>query len=122
MTIEKLERAHELLLDGVERFPKNDRLYAAAGDSFVYARGDSEGAEPYWRKAIELNPRNFSALFSLAGRVASRGSRAEALQLLRRCVEIDPKKSRARWQEDVESPLGRFHDLSQDPEFLSLLS
>jgi tetratricopeptide (TPR) repeat protein len=121
MTIEKLDRAHDLLLDGLERFPQNDRLYAAAGDSFVYAKGDSDAAEPYWRKAIELNPRNFSALFSLAGLGASRGHRRESLELLRRCLHIDREKTLARWREDLESPLGRFQDYRQDREFRALL-
>ncbi len=121
MAVEKLDRAHELLLDGVERFPENDRLHAAAGDSCVYAKGDSETAEPYWRKAIELNPKNFSALFSLAGLGASRGRRTESMELLRRCVALDPEKTRARWREDLESPLGRFSEFARDPEFRSLL-
>ncbi len=122
MTLEKLERAHELLLDGIGRFPDNDRLHAAAGDSFVYARGDSDGAEPFWRKAIALNPKNFSAHFSLAGLAASHGRRRESLDLLRRCVELDRPETRKRWREDVESPLGRFRDYAQDPEFRSLLA
>lgn len=121
MAIERLDRAHELLLDGAGRFPQNDRLYAAAGNSFVYAKGDSDAAEPYWRKAIEINPQNQSALFSLAGLGASRGHRLEALQLLRRCMATDAGKTRKAWKEDLESPLGRFRDFAQDPEFRKLI-
>lgn len=122
MGVERLDRAHELLLDGIERFPQSDRLYAAAGDSFVYARGEPDSAEPYWRKAIEINPRNFSALFSLAGLGASRGHRREALELLRRCMDVDAEKTRKRWREDLDSPLGRFREFAHDPEFLRIVA
>jgi tetratricopeptide (TPR) repeat protein len=117
MSVDRLDRAHELLLDGVERFPQNDRLYSAAGDSFVYAKGDSNAAEPYWRKAIELNPRNLGATFSLAGLAATRGLRRETLDLLRRCLELDRETTVKRWREDLATPLPRFREFARDPEF-----
>lgn len=121
MAQEKLERAHELLLDGIGRFPDNDRLHAAAGDSFVYAHGDSDAAEPYWRKATELNPKNFSAHFSLAGLAASRGQRRESLDHLRQCALLDRAETRKRWREDLQSPMGRFRDYVGDPEFRAVV-
>jgi len=66
MKLERFDRAHELIMEGAERFPADDALQAAAGDSFVFARGDSAEALPYWEKAASLNPKNFGALFHLA--------------------------------------------------------
>lgn len=121
MTLENLDRAHELILEGTERFPGNDMVQLAAGDSCVYAKGDSAAAEPYWRKSVELNAKNFSALFQLAGLEASRGGRREALELLGKCAEIDLDETRRRWREDLESPMGRFYYVARDPEFRRVL-
>ncbi len=119
--LEQFDRAHELILEGVERFPGHDGLQTAVGDSCVYARGDSESARPYWEEAVRLNPQNFGALFSLAGHAAFRGRREEALGLLRRCAALDRERTRTLWQEDLSSPLRRFGDFARDPEFRRLV-
>jgi tetratricopeptide (TPR) repeat protein len=121
MAIEKLERAHELILEGVETFPKNDRLQLAAGNSFVYAKGDSAEAEPFWKKAAELNPRNIDAHFQLAGLNASRGKRKEALSFLAHCSDVDFEGARKLWKEDKELPFHRFMQFENDPDFIELL-
>jgi tetratricopeptide (TPR) repeat protein len=117
LRLERFERAHELILEGAERFPTSDALQAAAGDSFVYAKGTSEEARPYWEKAVELNPRNFGALFSLAGLAASRGERATAIDRLGRAAAIDLEKARKMWRDDLQSPLGRFAGFARDADF-----
>jgi len=121
LRLERFDRAHELILEGVERFPRHDGLQAAAGDSCVYAKGDSAAARPYWEEAVRLNPRNFNALFSLAARSAFQGRRDDALGYLRRCAELDIDRTRTLWQEDLSSPLRRFGGFARDPEFLRLL-
>lgn len=121
MRQERCDRAHELILEGVERFPLDDALQAAAGDSWIYAKGDGIEARPCWQKAIELNPKNFGALFSLSADAASRGDRTEALALLRRCAELDLERSRRLWSQDLESPLKKFGDLARDPDFRAAL-
>ncbi len=118
---ERFERAHELILEGVERFPDHDGLQAAAGDSCVYAKGDTPSARPYWEAAVRLNPRSFGPLFSLAALTASQGRREEALGLLKRCVALDEERARGLWREDLSSPLRRFAAFVRDPEFLRLL-
>lgn len=117
MRVERFDRAHDLILEGADRFPKDDALQGAAGDSFVYARGDSAQAVPYWKQAAELNPRNFPALFSLASEAAGRGAREEALDYLRRCAAVDLARTRERWREDLGSPLKKFGEFARDPEF-----
>ena len=51
-----LDRAHDLILEGADRFPNDDGVQAVAGDSFVFAKGNSAEARPYWEKALALNP------------------------------------------------------------------
>lgn len=121
MGLEKLGRAHELILEGVEVYPDDDRIQLATGNSFVYAEGNSEGAEPYWRKAIELNPKNIDALFQLSALHASRGNREEALALLSQCAEADFDDARKLWKEDKDLPFRRFAEYENDPDFVELL-
>ncbi len=117
MRLEHFDRAHELILEGVERFPESDALQLAAGDSFVYARGESAEARPYWRRAAELNPRSFMALFNLAGDAAAAGKRTEALGLLRRAADVDLERAQRLWKDDLSQPLKKFGDFARDVEF-----
>jgi tetratricopeptide (TPR) repeat protein len=118
---ERFDRAHELIMEGTERFPASDALHAAAGDSFVYAKGDPEQARPCWEKAVELNPSNFGALFSLAAHAAQRGERATALDLLRRAAAIDLERTRRLWKEDLASPFKKFGEVARDQDFRRVL-
>ncbi len=121
LRLERFDRAHELILEGVERFPRVSALQAAAGDSFLYAKGESGEARPYWLKAVELDPENFNALFNLAAEAASRGDRQEALDRLKRCAELDLDRTRKLWREDMASPLRKFGDVARDQEFRRVL-
>jgi len=117
MKLERFDRAHDLIMEGVERFPENDIVQAMAGDSFVFAKGDSVEARPYWEKALALNPRNFGALFNLAAESASRGDREASLGYLQRCAIIDLDRTRKLWKDDMASPLKKFGDYSRDQHF-----
>ncbi len=119
--LERYDRAHELILEGAERFPQSDALQAAVGDSFVYAKGESAAARPYWEAAVRLNPRNFGALFSLAGLAAFQERRLDALGFLKRCMALDRDRTISLWREDINSPMGRFGAFARDPEFIRLL-
>jgi tetratricopeptide (TPR) repeat protein len=121
MRQDRLDRAHELICEGADRFPEDDSLQAAAGDSCVYARGDSGNARGYWERAAELNPANFGALFRLAADDASRGDRARALDRLKRCAALDLDRARRMWREDLESPMAKFRDVARDAEFRGAL-
>lgn len=121
MRADRPERAHDLVMEGADRYPEDDSLQRAAGDSFVYVRGDRDAAVPYWERAVELNPENFMALFSLAAYAAGEDRRNEALDLLRRAAKIDLNRARRLWFEDLDLPLKRFGAFAQDPEFLGAL-
>lgn len=117
MKLERFDRAHDLILEGVERFPENDIVQAMAGDSFVFAKGDSAEARPYWEKALTLNPKNFGALFNLAAEAAGRSDRDSSLGYLQRCAAIDLDRTRKLWKEDLASPMKKFGEFARDQEF-----
>ena len=116
MKLERFERAHDLIMEGVERFPENDGVLSLAGDSFVFAKGDSAEARPYWEKAIALNPKNFNALFQLAAEAAVRSDRERSLELFRRCATIDLERTRKQWRDDLAS-MKKFGEFARDAEF-----
>jgi tetratricopeptide (TPR) repeat protein len=117
MKLERFDRAHDLILEGVEKFPDNDAVQAVAGDSFVFAKGDSAEARPYWEKALTLNPKNFGALFNLSAEAADRSDRDAALGYLQRCAMLDLDRTRKLWKEDLSSPLKKFGEYARDAEF-----
>ena len=117
MKLERFDRAHDLIMEGAERFPENDIVQAMAGDSFVFAKGDSTEARPYWEKALSLNPKNFGAMFNLAADAASRSDRERSLDLFRRCAAIDLERTRKLWRDDQASPMKKFGEFSRDQDF-----
>ena len=117
MKLERFDRAHELIMEGSERFPESDAVQALAGDSFVFAKGDSTEARPYWEKALALNPKHFGAMFNLAADAASRSDRERSLDLLRRCAELDLERTRKQWRDDQASPMKKFGEFSRDQDF-----
>ena len=117
MKLERFDRAHDLIMEGVARFPENDIVQAVAGDSFVFAKGDSAEARPYWEKALSLNPKNFGALFNLAAEAAGRSDREAALDRLKRCAALDLERTRKLWRDDLASPMNKFGEFARDQEF-----
>jgi len=117
LRLERFDRAHDLVMEGVERFPGDDTLQAAAGDSYVYAKGESAAARPYWEKAVALNPRNFSALFNLAADAALREDRPASLEYLKRSAALDLERARRLWHGDLASPMRKFAAYVKDNDF-----
>jgi tetratricopeptide (TPR) repeat protein len=117
MKLERVDRAHDLIMEGSEKFPENDVVQAMAGDSFVFAKGDSVEGRPYWEKAIALNPKNFGALFNLAAEAAARSDRPLSLGYLQRCAGLDLERTRKLWRDDMASPMKKFGEFSRDADF-----
>ena len=103
------------------RKPQKWSGQATAGDSYVFAKGDSAEARQYWERAIELNPKNFGAVFNLAAEAADRGERERSLVLLGRCATLDLDRTRRHWKEDMASPLKKFGEFARDQEFRRIL-
>jgi tetratricopeptide (TPR) repeat protein len=121
LKLERLDRAHDLVVEGAARFPESDVLQAAVGDSLVYAKGESDAAPEWWARALSLNPDNFEASWGLAAHHASRGEREPSLDYLRRCVRLDRDRAARLWREDLASPFRKFEDFAEDSVFQRLL-
>jgi Tfp pilus assembly protein PilF len=82
---QRMERARKLA-------PDNDRIYQILG-YLESGRGNSAAAIADWRKAVELNPRNFRAAYQLAEEVerqAGPNSDAEFEQLIQKILAAQP--------------------------------
>jgi Tfp pilus assembly protein PilF len=82
---QRFERARTLA-------PNNDRIYQLLG-LLESSRGNSTNAIADWRKAVELNPRNYRAAYQLAEEVEREGgsnSDEEYQQLIRKILATQP--------------------------------
>jgi Tfp pilus assembly protein PilF len=82
---QRMERARKLA-------PDNDRIYQILG-YLESERGNSAAAIADWRKAVELNPKNYRAAYQLAEEVerqAGPNSDAEFAQLIQKILAAQP--------------------------------
>ena len=82
---QRMERARKLA-------PENDRIYQILG-YLESGRGNSAAAIADWRKAVELNPKNYRAAYQLAEEVerqAGSNSDAEFEQLIQKILAAQP--------------------------------
>src|ERR1700753_1637439 len=82
---QRMERARKLA-------PDNDRVYQILG-YLESGRGNSAAAITDWRKAVELNPKNYRAAYQLAEEVerqAGPNSDAEFEQLIQKILAAQP--------------------------------
>jgi Tfp pilus assembly protein PilF len=82
---QRMERARKLA-------PDNDRIYQILG-YLESGRGNSAAAITDWRKAVELNPKNYRAAYQLAEEVerqAGPNSDAEFEQLIQKILAAQP--------------------------------
>ena len=82
---QRMERARKLA-------PDNDRIYQILG-YLESGRGNSAAAITDWRKAVELNPKNYRAAYQLAEEVerqAGTNSDAEFEQLIQKILAAQP--------------------------------
>src|SRR5262245_27949549 len=89
MGLDRKEQAHEAALEISRRLPEDDQVLGTLGLSFAVCQGDYDNAEEAWKKAVEINPKNLSSLFNLAGLAAVRSRRQEAMDYLKKCVAVD---------------------------------
>jgi tetratricopeptide (TPR) repeat protein len=117
--LERLDRAHEAILDGTKKFPKDDVLMTVAGVSCVM-RKETAAAADWWTKASAANPKNVEPIFHLGGLAARRGDRDEALRAIRRCMTVDADRARALWRADANSPDSRYTAYHEDEDFIDV--
>ena len=121
MGLERKEQAHEAALEISRRLPEDDQVLGTLGLSYAVCQGDYDSAEDAWKRAVEINPKNLSSLFNLAGLAAVRGRRDEAMGYLRQCVAIDRGRTLAMWKEDIKASRQKFAAYSGDEDFLDIL-
>jgi tetratricopeptide (TPR) repeat protein len=121
MGLERKDQAHESVLEISRQLPEDDQVLGTLGLSYAVCKGDYAHAEEAWKRAVEINPKNLSSLFNLAGLAAARGRRDEAMGYLRQCVAIDRGRTLAMWKEDVKAPRQKFAAYSGDEDFLDIL-
>ncbi|MBI2931291.1 MAG: tetratricopeptide repeat protein [Planctomycetes bacterium] len=119
VSLERLDKAHEVIQDAIEKMPEDDVILTTAGVTSSM-RHDLEEAEDHWLKALRANPKNVEATFHLAGLAASQGRRTESLSLMRKCAQLNVDRTRVLWKQDVESPHPCFTAYRGDEDFLDL--
>ena len=72
--------------------PTSDSIHAMLGKALLEL-GRTRMAEAHFRRALQLNPRNMSALEQVAAAEFGRKGYRKALELYRRQLEIDPSKA-----------------------------
>jgi tetratricopeptide (TPR) repeat protein len=82
----------------------------------LHNRGDFSGAVRYLRQALEIHPRNESALYCLAAAQARIGDTPAALKALRSAILASPA-SRTQARQDPD-----FERLREETAFLALVS
>ena len=88
---QRIERARSLA-------PDNDQIYQLLG-LLESSRGNSANAIADWRKAIEINPRNYRAAYQLAEEVERQGdvnSDAEYQRLIQKILVAQPENLAAQ--------------------------
>lgn len=71
----------------VERWPDSEFGYLGLGNS-AYGRGDVVQAEQWYRRALEIDPRDAATLNNLATVVAEQGRCAEAAELIQAAIDL----------------------------------
>jgi tetratricopeptide (TPR) repeat protein len=105
-----VRRAQALVWEGLETHGDSPPLLLLAGLT-AEKQGDRQGAELFYRRALEGEPGLAQAHKSLGDIAYARGAAEEALRLYQRAVELD-----ADLGEDVHTRLGLLHYQTRDRE------
>jgi len=71
--------------------PNDANTHSNYGAFLKDEKGDAEGAEREYRRALDLEPKHVNALGNLANLMWEKGDKDQAATLYRRALEIDPK-------------------------------
>lgn len=103
-------KAQALCWEGLESHPDSSPLLLLAGLA-AERLGDSEGAELFYRRAVEVDPALPQAHKNLGDIAHGKGAHDEALRLYQRAVELAPELG-----DDVYAKLGSLHYRSRNRE------
>jgi cytochrome c-type biogenesis protein CcmH/NrfG len=89
----------------VSNDPRSTRAHAGLG-VIAFQQGRRDEAIERWKRAVELDPRNFDALFNVATELVNAGRMAEARPYLEQFVRTAPPAIYGRDIERVRQLLG----------------
>jgi tetratricopeptide (TPR) repeat protein len=99
----EVDRAIEILENGLERFPQYASAHVILGKCF-YDKGASERAKAEFARVLELDPENMVALKFTGDILLAEDRRAEAAECYRKILAIDPtNEAVARALKDMEA-------------------
>ena len=78
------------LIDALRFDPKNKWALIMMGNIFARERGDVETGMIYYRKALEVDPKDNIALNNIGAMLLESGNEEEGLKMFRQALEIDP--------------------------------
>ncbi len=119
-----VEEAKNQLIDVLRLDPKDVWGYVLLGNIYFGSEHDPDSAEPFYRKAYELNPDDPYLLNAYAALKAEKGAHEEASHLFRRAIGLNPQYPNSflglavlqSKQNDNQSALGTLDELfSQEP-------
>jgi Flp pilus assembly protein TadD len=84
-----LPLAQEAFTRAVQNNPKSSRAHAGLGVAAMQS-GNRDQAFEQWRRAVDLDPRNFDALYNLAAELVNAGRMSEARPYIDRFVNTAP--------------------------------
>lgn len=79
-------------LEFIRRFPEHARGRLAYG-CFLNEKGDEQGAQAQWERALELDPKEPDAYNNLAGRYSEIGPSKKAFDFFSKAIELRPNEA-----------------------------
>ncbi|HSZ24168.1 MAG TPA: tetratricopeptide repeat protein, partial [Cytophagaceae bacterium] len=101
---EKFQKAHEILDQGILKYPKNYLLHYNKGATYLSDKKFAEALE-YFKKAIRLNPYYASAHLELSIIAANEGKISQAMMSMNMFLILEPTSTRSF------SALQRFNEI-----------
>lgn len=94
----KFGQAHDVILQGIENFPKNAHFYFLRGNLFAETGAYQEGADSFLQ-VLEWQPHHAEALANLAQCQRHLGLVDDAVQNLKKALQLQP--DRASWHSNL---------------------
>jgi len=89
------EQAIRCFRSEVVYFPNNLDAYFWCGRCYLLT-GDLDNAEKFYKKAVELNPKNFNPLFALSETLMANKKYEEAYDTIMKAIDVSPQSYQAK--------------------------
>ncbi len=113
----RLDEAERATLRALELNPFSGSAQELLASIIYWHEWDARDAEPIYRRAVELEPRNFSVHTGYAYYLASRGRHEEAIRAVERAIEVDPRNKNA-----YDNAAWRYYDARDDERAIEMVN